>query len=110
MSQIRKKEGDLEEVSLNRSTEKVAPVVQTSTERVVGMRKVGRIKVLSCTAQSRDEVLAALKELSSKNVKEIILDLRENRGGLVQEGVEIAKLFLDGKYSIFIFLCCVFCV
>eukprot|EP00210_Caulerpa_lentillifera_P006671 g6374.t1 len=99
---IRKKEGDLEEVSLNRSTTKVAPAVKTSIERVVGMRKVGRIKVVSCTAQSRDEVLEAIHELSSKNVKEIILDLRENRGGLVQEGVEIAKLFLDEGSTVMI--------
>ncbi len=27
---------------------------------------------------------------------ELVLDLRDNRGGLVSEGVEVARLFLDG--------------
>lgn len=28
----------------------------------------------------------------------LVLDLRDNRGGLVSEGLEVARLFLEGEY------------
>lgn len=34
--------------------------------------------------------------MEGEGAAELVLDLRDNRGGLVQEGIEIAKLFLDG--------------
>lgn len=38
----------------------------------------------------------ALKELEARNVSELVLDLRNNRGGLVTGGIEIARMFLPG--------------
>ena len=36
------------------------------------------------------------RRLEAEGANELVLDLRDNRGGLVQEGIEIAKLFLPG--------------
>ena len=37
------------------------------------------------------------RRLEAEGANELVLDLRDNRGGLVQEGIEIAKLFLPGR-------------
>ena len=47
-------------------------------------------------ARALTDVAAAVKTLESQGAAELVLDLRDNRGGLVQEGIEIAKLFLEG--------------
>lgn len=38
---------------------------------------------------------AALQSLRERGAEAFVLDLRDNRGGLVNQGVEVAKLFLD---------------
>jgi carboxyl-terminal processing protease len=46
--------------------------------------------------KSSQEVKAALKKMESKNkIKGLILDLRNNPGGLLDEAVEIVNLFVD---------------
>jgi carboxyl-terminal processing protease len=60
---------------------------------------IAYLKVTSFEAQnvSRD-VEAALKDLGESNINGLILDLRENRGGLVTEAVSLAGRFLhDGQ-------------
>jgi len=42
-------------------------------------------------------VAAAVQQLTAQGAEEFVLDLRDNLGGLVEEGVEVARLFLDGK-------------
>jgi hypothetical protein len=42
------------------------------------------------------DTLAALQRLQDAGAERLVLDLRDNRGGLVSEGVEIARLFLGG--------------
>lgn len=51
-------------------------------------------------ARALTDVTAAVKNLEAQGAAELILDLRDNRGGLVQEGIEIAKLFLEGKFRV----------
>jgi len=60
---------------------------------------IAYMKVTSFEAQnvSRD-VEAALRDLGESSIKGLILDLRENRGGLVTEAVSLAGRFLnDGQ-------------
>ncbi len=45
------------------------------------------------------EVAAALRGFQDAGAAEVELDLRGNLGGLVSQGVETARLFLDGALS-----------
>ena len=54
----------------------------------------GYIRLESFTEHCSRNVMAALVELKEKGVKGIILDLRGNGGGLLQEAVDVVGLFV----------------
>ena len=57
----------------------------------------GYIKLLRFTSRTPDELKQALAELiDDKRVTALILDVRHNAGGLLQEAVEVASQFVDG--------------
>lgn len=55
---------------------------------------VGFIRLSNFTTNCHKEVKTALKELKKANAKGIILDLRGNPGGLLNEAIEIVGLFV----------------
>ena len=55
------------------------------------------MRLTAFNARALTDVAAAVKSLEGQGAVELVLDLRDNRGGLVQEGIEIAKLFLEGE-------------
>lgn len=61
---------------------------------------VGHIQVNLMSATTADEVKNAVADLISQGVQSIILDLRNNSGGLVDSGVKIAGLFLPADSAI----------
>ena len=54
----------------------------------------GYIKLLSFTERCSDQVKDALLDLKSKNCKYLILDLRGNLGGFLNEAVNIVNFFI----------------
>lgn len=61
--------------------------------------EIGYIRLTSfISRQADDEMKKALKDLSA--AKGIILDLRDNPGGLLTNAIEISNMFLDGKSNI----------
>ena len=59
--------------------------------------RVGIMHVSVIAATTPDEIKAAVKDLTAKGARYYILDLRNNGGGLVDGGVDTARLFLkDG--------------
>jgi carboxyl-terminal processing protease len=56
---------------------------------------LGVIKVNMITATTPDEIQAAADELFDRGVTHLALDLRDNFGGFLIEGVEISRLFLQ---------------
>lgn len=58
-------------------------------------KEVGYIKLSQFSANATEEVEKAVKNLEKEGAKGYILDLRNNPGGLLQAGIEIARLFLD---------------
>lgn len=63
---------------------------------------VGIIKLTKFTARSAQEVKQALRELQNAGAKQIILDLRDNPGGLLSAAEQIADEFLrKGEMIVF---------
>lgn len=64
--------------------------------------QVGYIKLSKFSATTGDELHEALKDLNAKGVKKLILDLRGNSGGYLQEAIAVADEFLpDNKLIVY---------
>lgn len=57
----------------------------------------GYIKINKFTSQTYREFMLALTDLKKKNMQQLVLDLRDNGGGVLEEAVEIADEFLSGE-------------
>ncbi len=55
---------------------------------------IGYIKLSDFTTDAGKEVKDALKELEAKGAKKVVLDLRDNPGGLLNEAVNVASVFI----------------
>jgi carboxyl-terminal processing protease len=56
---------------------------------------IGYVRLSKFSKDSGKDLRDAINELKRKNIKGLILDLRYNGGGLLDEAVETANLFLD---------------
>lgn len=56
---------------------------------------IGYIRLTQFSANAPTEVEAAINQLEQEGANAYILDLRNNPGGLLQAGLEIARLWLD---------------
>jgi len=70
--------------------------------------KTGYIRLNKFSNQTYKEFMTSLMELKSKNMKGLVLDLRDNGGGVLDQAIEIADEFLsddklitytEGKHS-----------
>ena len=66
------------------------PVVDSAVRTVHG-HKIGIIEFASFTPGSSAEVREALEKVKREGAEGIVLDLRSNGGGLVEEAVRIAS-------------------
>jgi len=57
--------------------------------------KVGYVSLSPVSQTSADEVRNAVDSLISKGMKSLIFDLRNNPGGLLNQGIGVSDLFLD---------------
>ncbi len=58
--------------------------------------ELGYIQIKSFTSLTPEEVRNAVADLRTKNITGLVLDLRFNSGGLLQESIDVAGEFLDG--------------
>jgi len=56
---------------------------------------VGYVELNPFSDQSADELSHAIDSLKAAGMRSLILDLRGNPGGLLDEGIEVSELFLD---------------
>ena len=73
------------------------PVVQSSMERAGG-EDLAWVRLSSFTSGAHGDVGAAVRRLLGKGADGVVLDLRDNGGGLLNEAVLISSVFLeDGR-------------
>ena len=68
----------------------VYTAMDNSTER-----KVGYVRLNQFSANAAKEIAHGVSKLEKQGAEAYILDLRNNPGGLLQAGVEIARMWLD---------------
>lgn len=58
--------------------------------------RIGYMQILRFTSRSPEELRSALKSLVDEGVSAIVLDLRNNSGGLLIESIAVADQFISG--------------
>ncbi len=56
---------------------------------------VGYIRLMTFNSKSEDDLREAVEELEAEGARSLVLDLRDNPGGLLDSAVEVASLFVD---------------
>jgi len=85
-------DGDEREVRVRRDRVDV-PVVESDMRRVDG-EKIGHVTLSSFTSGAHGEVRQAVRELLDAGAEGIVLDLRDNGGGLLNEAVLVSSVFI----------------
>jgi carboxyl-terminal processing protease len=91
---IKGKEGEAKAIELIRDRISLNPVyaaLDSDPDRI----PVGYIRLTQFSANAPAELTNAVNKLEKQGAKAYILDLRNNPGGLLQAGIEIARLWLD---------------
>src|SRR6202034_1962064 len=58
-------------------------------------KKIGYVRITGFMQNTVDELKTALAQLKDEGAKGLILDLRDDPGGLLSAAVEVSDLFLD---------------
>ena len=91
------------EITVRRRGEKKA-LIFTITREIIKVasvksriidKKTGYLRLTSFNENSGDQIKNKIKEFNKANVKNYILDLRNNPGGLLSQAVKISDFFLD---------------
>ena len=88
-----KKKGDTRIVNLVRDRISLNPVYATLKQD--SETPIGYVRLNQFSANATKEIAHAVDKLDQEGAEAYILDLRNNPGGLLQAGVEIARLWLD---------------
>ena len=107
-SKIKGKEGTTVELEIQREDESISKIIERRTVKInqieskVLDNNIGYIQIIAfddgCSVEFKDK----LDELISKGIKHLIIDVRDNGGGIVTEATDIADIFLEKDKSIMI--------
>jgi len=93
--EISSESGEIREVDLERRSVDLRPV---RTKRLrEDSHTIGYLRITQFSESVPKKVEEALQELKEKEVEGLILDLRNNSGGLVSSGIAVADSFLSEK-------------
>ena len=84
------------EVTLKRALIKVATVKDINNERkfTVGENKIGYVRLTQFGESTARDLEEALRKLEVEGMKGLVLDLRHNPGGLLEQAVRVSEKFL----------------
>jgi carboxyl-terminal processing protease len=89
------RDGQQRELELERRAVDLKPV-RFETRELAGKR-LGYLRITQFAEPVPEQIQQALSTLSGQGIDGLILDLRNNSGGLVSAGVAVANVFLDGQ-------------
>ncbi|MDR0399491.1 MAG: S41 family peptidase [Treponema sp.] len=73
----------------------IREIIEVPTTKYAMIGDTGYLKLLTFTPRTVNRAREALADFLSKNYQGLVLDLRNNYGGLLQSAVDICDLFLD---------------
>lgn len=88
---IERDEQPAQAITLRRTRITYHPVQRT----LLLASQVGYVRLAAFSETARREVRQAVDSLRGLGARSLILDVRENPGGLLEQGIEVADLFLD---------------
>jgi carboxyl-terminal processing protease len=89
--------GKSRDVELRRAQVDI-PVVESDMQKAPDGKKIGHVRLSGFTSGAHGEVGAAVKKLLRRGADGIVLDLRDNGGGLLNEAVLVSSIFIpEGK-------------
>ncbi|WP_223292641.1 S41 family peptidase [Breznakiella homolactica] len=71
-------------------------IIEVPTIKYDMIGDVGYLKIITFTPMTVDRAKDAIEFFKTKNYKSLIIDLRNNYGGLLQSAIGICDLFLEG--------------
>jgi carboxyl-terminal processing protease len=71
-------------------------IIEVPTVKHAMIGSTGYLKLLTFTPMTAERAREAINDFQANNYRSLILDLRNNYGGLLNSAVEISNLFLDG--------------
>jgi carboxyl-terminal processing protease len=74
----------------------VRAIIEVPTTKYAMIGDMGYLKLITFTPMTVDRAQEAINDFRAKKYKGLILDLRNNYGGLLNSAVDISSLFLDG--------------
>jgi carboxyl-terminal processing protease len=88
--------GQIKDYTLERAIIKVDTVFDLNDQHEfpLGAADIGYVRVTQFGEKTSDEMDKALKKLSDQGMKALILDLRENPGGLLEQAGQVCEKFL----------------
>ncbi|XP_074570254.1 carboxyl-terminal-processing peptidase 1, chloroplastic isoform X2 [Curcuma longa] len=87
--------GPIQSMKIERQLVARSPIFYRLEKLESGDISVGYIRIKEFNALAKKDLVIALKRLKDAGASYFILDLKDNPGGLVQAGIEVAKLFLN---------------
>ena len=86
------KSGKVRELTITRAEVELPNV--SSSVKTVGGKKLGYVRMLSFSEAAHAQLAKAVEKVEEEGAKGIVLDLRHNPGGLLDEAVSSANVFL----------------
>lgn len=97
LSVLKKSTGKVEEVKLKRKMIKVQ-----SVKGKMVTDQAALIQITQFTNDTKDEFMKCYNSLTKKGMKQIIIDVRNNPGGIMEQAVAIADMFIPaGKIIVY---------
>ncbi|HAC63446.1 MAG TPA: carboxyl-terminal protease [Cyanothece sp. UBA12306] len=85
---------NIHQIDITRERISLSPVFANLDDHIDSV-PIGYIRLNQFSANAAEDITGAVQDLENKGAQAYILDLRNNPGGLLQAGIEVARLWID---------------